>query len=113
MLRHASKCGAQVFEETKVTEVEFDDERPIAVRWQSRQGRTGRVAFDWMIDASGRAGILSTRYLHTRTYNQSLKNVATWAYWRGTDQYSPGTKRADSPFFESLDGSFLLFNDQL
>ncbi|EIW75856.1 FAD/NAD(P)-binding domain-containing protein [Coniophora puteana RWD-64-598 SS2] len=116
MFRHAAKCGAVTLDGVKVTSVEWDQPspaagepvpsgaRPIAASWKTRDGATGRIAFDYVVDASGRAGILSTQYLKNRKLNNSLKNVACWAYWEGDGigKYSPGTTREGSPFFEAL-----------
>lgn len=122
MLRHATKSGANVIEETRVTEIEWDGDRPIAATWkvlgrgappldptdpitQNKNAETGRVAFDYLVDASGRAGIISVKYLKNRTYNPEFKNVAFWTYWSGAGEYKPGTPRAGSPFFEALNGT--------
>ena len=43
--------------------------------------------------------------MKNRSYNKGLKNVANWGYWKGTDQYSWGTKRQNSPYFEALTGT--------
>ncbi|KAJ7888692.1 FAD/NAD(P)-binding domain-containing protein [Mycena olivaceomarginata] len=102
MLRHATKSGANVIEETRVTEIEWDGDRPIAATWKNKNAETGRVAFDYLVDASGRAGIISVKYLKNRTYNPEFKNVAFWTYWSGAGEYKPGTPRAGSPFFEAL-----------
>lgn len=112
-LRHASHVGARVFEETKVTDVEFDgvapNAYPKAALWKNKQGETGRITFDYVIDASGRAGILSVKYLHSRQFNQDLKNVAVWGYWKGAGKYLPGSTREGSPLFEALEGNLGLF----
>lgn len=108
MLQHSRNSGASVFEETKVTSVDFEgvgvDSRPVSVTWKNNQGATGKIAFDYVVDASGRNGILSTKYLNTRKFNNSLKNIACWGYWRNSGMYKPGTPRAGSPFFEALSG---------
>jgi flavine halogenase len=108
MLRHAACQGAQVLEETKVTEIEFGksggDTYPRAALWTNKKGETGKISFDYVIDASGRAGVLSVKYLHNRNFNQDLKNVAVWSYWKGAKTYLPDTPREGSPFFESLGG---------
>ena len=65
---------------------------------------TGTTTFTHLIDATGRAGILSTGYLKNRHFNASLKNVAVWGYWRGVGSYGVGTKREGSPWFEALTG---------
>ncbi|KAG5335751.1 hypothetical protein C0989_000463 [Termitomyces sp. Mn162] len=65
---------------------------------------TGTTTFNYLIDATGRAGLLSTKYLKNRHYNASLKNLAVWAYWKGTNLYGAGTARQGSPWFEALTG---------
>ncbi|EIW86049.1 hypothetical protein CONPUDRAFT_68665 [Coniophora puteana RWD-64-598 SS2] len=78
--------------------------RDIVASWKTLDGATGRTTFDYVIDASGRAGILSTQYLKNCKLNNSLKNVARWAYWEGDGigKHSPGATREGSPFFEAF-----------
>lgn len=64
----------------------------------------GTTAFTHVIDASGRAGLMSTRYLHNRRFNASLKNIAMWGYWKGVESYGEGTHRSGAPWFEALTG---------
>jgi hypothetical protein len=68
----------------------------------------GETAFTHLIDATGRAGILSTRYIKNRHFNASLKNIAVWGYWKNASQYGSGTAREGSPWFEALTGKFAL-----
>ncbi|KAG6886355.1 hypothetical protein C0992_004432 [Termitomyces sp. T32_za158] len=65
---------------------------------------TGTTTFTHLIDATGRSGLLSTKYLKNRRYNASLKNVAVWAYWKDTALYGAGTSRQGAPWFEALTG---------
>ncbi|KAJ6482943.1 hypothetical protein C8R47DRAFT_1178119 [Mycena vitilis] len=105
LLRHAEECGAKVFEEHKVTEIAFTDGpnfRPVSASFTTATGETQSITFDYLVDASGRAGIMSTKYLKNRHMNETLKNIACWAYWTGADMYAPGTDRENSPWFESL-----------
>ncbi|KAJ3757385.1 hypothetical protein EV360DRAFT_95249 [Lentinula raphanica] len=109
LLNHAQDCGAKVFEETKATSITFDEkdkERPIAVSW-ARTPVTGSITFTHLIDASGRAGLLSTKYLRNRHFNASLKNIAVWGYWHAHSttcfgMYGKGTSRQGAPWFEAL-----------
>nr|UVI58163.1 halogenase [Aspergillus muricatus] len=114
MLKHARKSGAKTFDGVKVTSIEFipDEDnveslgRPVSASWKAKDGRTGMVDFKYLIDASGRAGITSTKYLKNRTFNNYLKNVASWGYWRGATPYGVGTPIEGQPYFEALqDGS--------
>lgn len=122
MLRHAQKSGAQVFEGVKVNSVEFaqangtngtsDSQsahphpgRPVSASYSRKEdGLTGVIKFDYIVDSSGRTGLLNTKYLKNRHYSDGLKNVANWGYWKGTGKYSPGTERENVPYFEALRG---------
>lgn len=105
IFEHARFLGCKTFDEHKVTSVQFDEatSRPISATWSSKSGSSGTITFDFVVDASGRNGIISTKYLKTRTYNQGLKNVASWGYWADcASPYGKGTPRVNSPFLESL-----------
>ncbi|KAH9895211.1 FAD/NAD-P-binding domain-containing protein [Cubamyces lactineus] len=150
LLQHAASCGAQVYEQTRVTEIHFDETpsppsaphhvdtppyahesehptrpmprrrtsavefavdpatnsarlgRPRSVVYETAFGGKGEITFDYLVDASGRAGIMSTKYLKNRKFNASLKNVAVWGYWKNTGMYGRGTERENAPFFEAL-----------
>ncbi|KAF7358097.1 FAD/NAD(P)-binding domain-containing protein [Mycena venus] len=106
LLRHAQKQGVMVFEETRVESIEFeagaDSSRPISANWTNKNGDNGKIAFDWLIDATGRAGIMSTKYLKNREMRESLRNTAVWGYWKDVKRYAEGTKKANSGWFEAL-----------
>lgn len=120
IFRHAGKCGATIFDGVKVDSIEFSESsgikvpkdskvadigRPVSANWKRKDGTTGSIKFDYLVDGSGRAGLVSTKYLKNRKFNQGLKNVASWGYWSGTGQYAVGTKRQNQPFFEALTGT--------
>ncbi|KAI2733162.1 hypothetical protein CBS147332_177 [Penicillium roqueforti] len=120
LFRHAAKSGAKAFDGVKVNSIEFAQPpasngtagnesgasalgRPVSASYTLKsEGVSGAVKFDYIIDASGSKGLLSTKYLKNRTFNQGLKNVASWGYWRSTGKYGIGTAREDSPYFEAL-----------
>jgi len=105
LFRHASKSGANVFDNTRVTELQFEGERPVSASWRNAStGIEGRISFNYLVDASGRNGIMSTKYLKNRRYNQALNNIACWGYWDGTESYMPGTTRQNAIFVEALKG---------
>ena len=91
--------------------------RPISASWIRKprasvsetkveaEVEAGKIIFDYLVDASCRAGLLSTRYLKNRIYNKGLKNVASWGYWEDAGVYARGTPRENVPFFEALRGS--------
>ena len=94
----------KVFQETKVTGLQFEGDRPVSAEWQSKDGASGKIDFDFLVDSSGREGIMSTRYLKNRVFTQSLKNIASWGYWSGAATYGVGTRREGAPVFEALTG---------
>ena len=118
MFKHAGKSGAKIFDGVKVNKLSFeasgvdvpaeskvaDMERPVSATWTRKDGSSGEIKFQYLVDASGRVGLVSTKYLKNRKYNQGLKNVASWAYWKGAGQYAAGTKRENQPYFEALTG---------
>ncbi|KAF2128241.1 FAD/NAD(P)-binding domain-containing protein [Dothidotthia symphoricarpi CBS 119687] len=121
IFRHAGKSGAQIFDGVKVSAIEFaphegpstadektqDPGRPVSATWTRKEdSTTGVIKFDYLIDASGRVGVMSTKYLKNRHFNQGLKNVASWGYWQGAGRYGVGTPEEGVPYFEALsDGS--------
>ncbi|TFK50411.1 FAD/NAD-binding domain-containing protein [Heliocybe sulcata] len=106
MLRNASRQGVKVFEETRVGSILFQDgntaSRPIAATWANKTGQSGTIHFDWLVDASGRAGLMSTKYLNNRQFREGLRNIAVWGYWRNVKINQAGTKRSNAPWFEAM-----------
>ena len=91
LLEHATDQGVRVFEGTNVRDIVYDGERPVAAQWEHlASGEIGETRFDHVIDASGRAGIVATRYLNNRRYNDMFRNVAVWGYWEGMQRLPDG-----------------------
>ena len=92
LLQHAATQGVRVCEGVELRHLEFDGERPRRAAWESADGRhAGTVTFEFLIDASGRTGIMTTRYLRNRRFHDVFKNVAIWGYWRQAGR--PATAR--------------------
>ncbi|KZP19599.1 FAD/NAD(P)-binding domain-containing protein [Athelia psychrophila] len=128
LLNHARSCGVKVTELTRVKSLAFsetDPSRPISATWSTSASHsnsdtsaasssqanpsddpagamTGTTTFDYVIDATGRAGLISNTYLKNRRFNASLKNIALWGYWKDVTMYGGGTDREGSPYFEAL-----------
>ena len=123
VFKHAAKLGAKTSDETRVYSVDFEptdlikDEdlpvanpgRPVSAKWSRKDGTTGQIKFDYLVDASGRSGVVSTKYLKNRKVNQGLKNIAYWGYWKGNVPYAQGQDRENQPFFEALSGMAFFF----
>ena len=131
IFRHAGKCGAKTFDCVKVDSIDFAGPtgttngttngktngttngteklenlgRPVSATYKRKDdGTSGTIQFDYIVDASGRAGVLNTKYMKNRHYNVSLKNVANWAYFEGTGSYDNDEGHPNTPFFEALSG---------
>lgn len=90
LLKHARSQGATVREGIHVRELLFDGERPCGAVCVARDsGEAFDIQFDHLVDASGRAGVMATRYLRNRQFHKVFQNVAVWGYWQGA-QRLPG-----------------------
>ncbi|HTH73687.1 MAG TPA: NAD(P)/FAD-dependent oxidoreductase [Trinickia sp.] len=82
LLRHARTQGAYVYEGVSVQQLEFEDGRPRrAVCLSKGSDAPSTIEFDYLVDASGRNGIMSTHYLDNRQYHDIFRNIAAWGYW--------------------------------
>ncbi|KXG50018.1 Tryptophan halogenase [Penicillium griseofulvum] len=121
LFRHATKSGAKTFENVSLKSVNFESYendmftsqhklanpgRPVSAEWKTKDGCSGTISFDYLVDATGRVGILSTKYLKNRKFNESFRNIAMWGYFKGNIPPSPGTDRENQPISEGMrDGS--------
>jgi flavine halogenase len=102
LLKHATSKGAKVFMETRISEIDMNS-TPYSAKWTSKTAGSGRITFDYIIDCSGREGILSTKVFRNRNHNKALKNIATWGYWTGDiSLYGTGTTRQSAQWLEGL-----------
>jgi flavin-dependent dehydrogenase len=84
LLEYARNQGVKVFEGTAVEGLSFSGDRPVrAVCRQKGSRQSTEIDFDYLIDASGRSGVMATRYLRNRRFHHAFKNVAVWGYWDG------------------------------
>src|SRR5579864_1748266 len=90
MLEHAKSQGVKVFEGTEIRSLSFDGDRPRSAAWSQVVGGSdaGQISFDYLIDASGRTGVIAMHYLKNRRYHNAFQNVAIWGYWTGTGRMS-------------------------
>lgn len=81
-----------------------DPGRPASVTWSTKSGSSGTVDFEYLVDASGRNGLVSTKYLKNRMMNpgHQLQSIANWGYWTNGGQYGTGTPQEGYPYFEAL-----------
>jgi 2-polyprenyl-6-methoxyphenol hydroxylase-like FAD-dependent oxidoreductase len=90
LLEHARSQGVKVFEGTEVRSLSFDGNRPRSAGWSQvvAGSDTGEQSFDYLVDASGRTGVIAMHYLKNRRYHNAFQNVAIWGYWTGAGRMS-------------------------
>ncbi len=87
LLDHAGKSGAEVREGTTVASVAVESGRPVAATVESGDGGSETICFDYMVDATGQNGLLSTKYFGARQEEPAFANVAVGGYFRGARPY--------------------------
>ncbi|MGH3169426.1 MAG: NAD(P)/FAD-dependent oxidoreductase, partial [Trebonia sp.] len=85
LLEHARDSGVQVSTGVTARKVSFSGTHPESVRCVPDDGEPYTVdGFDYLIDATGRTGLLSGRQLGIRRPEPTLRNIAIWGYWQDT-----------------------------
>ncbi|MCA1244203.1 tryptophan 7-halogenase [Stappia stellulata] len=86
MLNHAGETGASVHQNVKVTKINFEDGRAVSADFHDRTKESkGTIRFKYLVDCSGRSGIMATEHTRSRQFHEAFKNVAIWSYWTGCD----------------------------
>lgn len=80
LIQKAKSMGVKVFEETKIDEVLFDNEKPVGVKVNYQNSLKSFYA-KYIIDATGRGAILARKYFKSQVPLDAFKNVALWGYW--------------------------------
>ena len=102
LLKHAEDTGVQVIQEADVKKLVFDGEKLDGVKYQ-HQGQTYEVRAPYVVDASGRAGLVSKHY-NLRKMNHKLENVAVFQHYKGVvKENNPGVE-GDVLFSSHEDG---------
>jgi flavin-dependent dehydrogenase len=105
LLRNAEKQGAEVVQRATVKRVIFDGEKAVAVEWAHNDtpDDVRTTSFDYLVDASGRAGVLTRQHFRSRQPHEIFRNVAIWGYWDGGN-FLPGTPDGGINVVSSDDG---------
>jgi flavin-dependent dehydrogenase len=97
LLECAKSQGVNVLEGIEVKRLKFDGARPQIAVWSptsDKNDQTEEIGFDFLVDASGRAGVMTTRHLRSRRYHETFKNIAVWGYWEGAKKLPHGPEGA-------------------
>jgi flavin-dependent dehydrogenase len=82
LLEHAAEQGAEVVQGAVVKGIDFDGDRAVAAR-AICDGEPRTLGFDFVVDASGRTGVLAARQFKNRRQHDVFRNVAIWGYYQG------------------------------
>ncbi|KAI9046065.1 NAD(P)/FAD-dependent oxidoreductase [Aspergillus affinis] len=120
VFQHARECGSTVIDGIRVDALQFTHAdapysdtdsyseelgftRPVSATYiRKSDGKTGSIDFQYVVDASGRAGMINTKCRKDRRYSKILKNSAHLCYWSGAKEYAVGTDSENSSYFEAL-----------
>jgi len=83
LLDHARELGVEVYQPAAVKDVLFDGERATGVRVE-RDGETLQLDARFIVDASGRAGVLAHR-IGERIFDSVVRNLAVFGYWQNAE----------------------------
>ncbi len=102
LLEHAEDTGVQVIQEADAKKLIFDGEKLDGVKYQ-HQGQTYEARARYVVDASGRAGLVS-KHFNLRKMNHKLENVAVFQHYKGVvKENNPGVE-GDVLFSSHEDG---------
>jgi FAD-dependent halogenase len=107
LMRRARLHGAHVIEEANVTDVIFEGERCVGVRYTvNGSDQATEIRARMVVDASGQARVLGRRFKLVE-WHDDLKNVAIWTYFQGHRTYEG--RKAGNILVESMPGGWLWF----
>jgi flavin-dependent dehydrogenase len=96
LLQHSRENEVDVQEGITVKKINFNGEgRAVSADWErSDRSERGTIAFEYVLDASGRAGLLATKHHDSRRMHDVFKNVALWGYWKNAKTLDRGPEGA-------------------
>jgi flavin-dependent dehydrogenase len=102
LLCNAKEQGVKVIEGATVKRVLFEGDRATGAEWVRRgDSHVNTARFRYIVDASGRTGVLSQQHFKMRSQHAIFQNIAIWGYWKGArllpDSPSGGINVVSSP----------------
>lgn len=89
----AAGTGVRVVQNAEVTDFHMDEDRIVGLSYRCG-GRSYPVTARWVVDASGRTGLLARKF-GLRKFNTRLKNIALFRHFDGVVE---GVNRADDGY---------------
>jgi flavin-dependent dehydrogenase len=87
LLRRAAAAGAEVREGHRVQAVIWDGERAVGVRYRTGDGTLGDAHAGWVVDASGRAGLVA-RERTLRAVDPFYPDLSVYAYVKNARRFA-------------------------
>jgi len=108
MLDHARANGVEVYEQSAVEKVIFEEGRAVGVQLTPEEtGAQTEVRAKVVVDASGRACLIG-RQLDLRSPLPELRKASAWAYFRGGKRL-PGIDAGETTMFLIPDGGWFWY----
>ncbi len=85
---HAAERGVDTFDQTRVLDVLWNEERACGVRLQTADGETREIAARVVVDATGQQALVANR-LQLKQDEPALRKAAIWGYYKNA-QRDPG-----------------------
>lgn len=104
LLRNAEDAGAQVLQEARVLGVITDDDGRITGVRYVHDGGEHEASARYVMDASGRAGVISNQHFKDRKANTRLQLVAYYRHYREVDEAANPGMRGDIQIGNHDDG---------
>jgi flavin-dependent dehydrogenase len=74
MLKNAAEQGADVYQNVKVAKVNFDGSRAVSADYHDGESKSsGTIQFKYVVDCSGRNGVIGNEHLRARRYHHVFK----------------------------------------
>jgi len=97
MLNQARANGVEVYEQTGIDKVLFEEQRAVGVRIASPDGSRMELRAKVVVDASGRSCVIG-RQLGLRSPLPELRKASVWDYFRGGERL-PGIDAGETTMF--------------
>lgn len=106
LLRRAAAVGAEVREQCRVEGILWQGERAVGVRYRDARGVRREARAGWLVDASGRCGLVA-RELRLRRVDTFYPDLSLYGYFRDARRF-PG-HREGSLLIEAVPQGWLWF----